>query len=179
MFTLLPVFRFLLWIVAEPVSAEPLRSINPALAGVKLPESGLGGRLAVLIPRGGCGNALILIVFLTVFPGVFTNGVDLTLGNVLLPELGVEICDDEGVRRPLFGMLGVAGKSDNDGTPPVLFRVLIAGRAGNADIGGPFEGLNGLGRVAIVRSHCPVGAGFTVISNFNVASPSRNCVCYN
>lgn len=146
---MLTTFRFRPVIAAGLVSAEPLRSIEPALAGVNPPDKGLGGRLAVLIPRGGCGNALILIVFLTVFPAAFDPSDGLTLGNVLLPELGVDICEDEGVRRPLFGMLGVGGKSASVGIPtlPVHFRVF--GSAGNPDVGGPWEGLDGLGRAAI------------------------------
>lgn len=49
------------------------------------PDNGLGGRLDMPIPlRGGCGNALILTLFLSVFPAEFTPGVVRILGSVVL-----------------------------------------------------------------------------------------------
>jgi hypothetical protein len=71
------------------VSADSLRFAPPALAGVRPPDKGLGGRLAVRIPRGGCGNALILIVFLRVLPAAFTPGATFDFEGVLLPEVGL------------------------------------------------------------------------------------------
>ncbi len=47
-------------------------------------------------------------------------------------------------------MLGADPKSESVGIPPVLFRVFVAGSAGNADVGGPYDGLEGLGKAAIL-----------------------------
>lgn len=57
----------------------------------------------------------------------------------------------DGARSPLLGVVG----ADLDGVVverlPVLFRVLVTGKAGSAMLGGPFEGREGRGRaVAIV-----------------------------
>ncbi len=139
---LLAVLRFFpLLPTAGLVSIDSLLLAAPALAGVKPPESGLGGRLAVRIPRGGCGNALILIVFRSVFPAAFTPGVVLILERALLLPAGLEVdgsenCDDEGARNPLFEKLGGAADSETEPILPVLFRVFVVGNAGNADVGG-------------------------------------------
>jgi hypothetical protein len=81
-----------------------------ALAGVKPLESGLGGRLVVLTPpgppRGGCGKALILIVFRIDFPATFTPEAARILGGGALPGVvGSE--DVEGARSALLGRLGI------------------------------------------------------------------------
>jgi hypothetical protein len=126
------------------------------LPGAIPPDKGLGGRLAVRMPpRGGCGKALMLIVFLIVFPALFTPGVVRDLGRVELPPgvVGGGSCDVEGARSPLFGRLGVEApdlKSDTVGIPPVLFRVFVVGNAGKAEVGGPHEGLEGRGRDAAI-----------------------------
>jgi hypothetical protein len=129
-------------------SAEPLFEFNP-------PANGLGGRLDVRTPctppRGGCGKALILIVFLRVLPAEFTPapGRSLGRGEVLpLGDAGKERCGCEGARNPLLGRLGTddvseRAKSANVGILPVLFRVF--GNAGRAEVGGPKEGLDGRG----------------------------------
>lgn len=114
--------------------------LGRALPGVAPPDKGLGGRLVVLIPRGGCGNALILIVFLIVFPALFTPGIAFDFGIVELPP-GVKsaIFDAEGARRPLFGKLGarLVPTSELLGMLPVLFLVFVVGKAGRAVFGGP------------------------------------------
>jgi len=158
---LVPVLRFFpLLVAAGLVSIDSLLLEPPALAGVRPPESGLGGRLAVRIPRGGCGNALILIVFRSVFPAAFTPGVVLILERALLlpAALGVdgfESCDDEGARNPLFEKFGIAAESETEPILPVLFRVFVVGNAGNADVGGPYEGLDGLGNAAAILKLFP------------------------
>jgi hypothetical protein len=139
---LLPVFRFRgLLLPAGLVSVDSLLP-GIELLGIAPPDNGLGGRLAVLIPRGGCGNALILIVFLIVLPALFTPGVDFDFGVVELPPgvVGSVRCVAEGARRPLFGRLGGV-KEELDSEPfgilPVLFLVFETGRAGRAVFGGP------------------------------------------
>lgn len=75
-------------------------------------------------------------------------------GSGLLPTgdglVGFESWDEEGARRPLFGKFGVDAKSETVGMFPVLFRVLVVGRAGNAAVGGPYDGLEGLGKEAAI-----------------------------
>jgi hypothetical protein len=78
--------RFLFDVPGAPglVSVDSL--LLPGMAGVKPPDSGLGGRLVVRTPpRGGCGKAFILIVFLMVLPAAFTPGAVRNLGRVELP----------------------------------------------------------------------------------------------
>lgn len=126
------------------------------LAGAK-PESGLGGRLVVLTPpsppRGGCGKALMLIVFRIVFPARFTPETARDLGRgVLLGAAGSE--DVEGARSALRGKSGI-GPERSSGVvwmPPVLLRVFFAGKAGRAVVGGPNDGLEGLGIEAAMTS---------------------------
>jgi hypothetical protein len=121
------------------VSTDSIRLAPLALAGASPPDNGLGGRLVVRMPRGGCGNAFMLIVFLIVLPAAFTPGVDFDLEATLLPP-GLEVVeswDEEGTRKPLFGMFGVDAKSETAGMLPVLFRVFVEGSAGKADVGGP------------------------------------------
>lgn len=118
-----------------------------ALEGVS-PDRGLGGRLEVrtfITPRGGCGKALMLIVFRIVFPAEFTpGGLPKTLGVVrsfgragLLPP-GVDgRLDVEGARRPLLP-IPPAFRLEAVGTSPLLFRVF--GSAGKGDVGAPWDG---------------------------------------
>jgi hypothetical protein len=97
---------------------------------------------------------LILIVFLIVFPAAFTPGVVLNFGKVTL-VVGVvgAVFDVEGARRPLFGKGVEAPDLESEsvesvGMAPVLFRVF--GSAGNADVGGPYDGLEGRGIAAAI-----------------------------
>lgn len=136
--------------------------LDKALPGSAPPDNGLGGRLAVRIPRGGCGNALMLIVFRIVFPAPFTPGVVLNLGRVVLPPgvVGAERFDAEGARRPLFGNRGgevLILESEMVGMFPVLFLVFVVGNAGNAVVGGPYEGLDGRGIAAAIVNDVLVG----------------------
>ena len=106
------------------------------------PDNGLGGKLVVRMPRGGCGNALMLIVFRMVLPAPFTPGVGFDFGSDELPPgvVGFETCDDEGARRPLFGKFGAKEpgfESESEGIFPVLLRVFDTGNAGRAVVGGP------------------------------------------
>jgi hypothetical protein len=101
----------------------------------------------------------MLIVFRIVFPAPFTPGVVLNLGRVVLRPgvLGVEveIFDTEGARRPLFGNCGgevLSLESEIVGMFPVLFRVFVVGNAGNAVVGGPYEGLDGRGIAAAITN---------------------------
>lgn len=122
-------------------------SVDSLLPGIELgpaaPDNGLGGKLVVLMPRGGCGKALMLIVFLMVLPAPFTPGVNFDFGSVelLLGVVGWVRCVAEGARRPLFGRLGGGTRdvldSDPAGMFPVLFLVFETGKAGRAVLGGP------------------------------------------
>ena len=127
--------------------------LESALPGTAPPDNGLGGKLVVRMPRGGCGNALILIVFRIVFPAPFTPAVVLSFGKAVLPPGVAGLRLEEGARRPLFGRLGVEAPglvSERVGMLPVLFRVFAAGNAGNGDCGGPYDGLDGRGRAAAI-----------------------------
>lgn len=131
--------------------------LDKALVGTAPPDNGLGGRLAVRIPRGGCGNALMLIVFRIVFPAPFTPGVPLSFGRVVLPPgvVGAERFECEGARMPLLGNRGgevLILDSERSGMFPVLFRVFVVGNAGNADVGGPYDGLDGRGNAAAIMN---------------------------
>ena len=135
-----------------------LKARDKPLPGAAPPDNGLGGRLAVRTPpRGGWGNALILIVFLRVFPAVLTPGLVLSFGSVVLPPGDLEgaLRDVDGARSPLFGILEASGlKSETVGILPVLFRVLFIGNAGNADVGGPYDGRAGRGiAAAMIRKY--------------------------
>lgn len=100
----------------------------------------------------------MLIVFRSVFPAPFTPGAVRSFGSgeVGPPPTGVvgrESCPCDGARSPLFGRVGVEApdlKSDMVGMPPVLFRVLFAGSAGRAAVGGPKDGLEGRGSDAAI-----------------------------
>lgn len=145
----LPVLRFLgLLPVAGLTSVDPLLEAIPpiiGLPGIVPPDSGLGGRLVVRTPLGGCGNAFMLMVFLIVLPAAFTPGVPLCFGNGVL---GPDVADvgvlkfEEGARRPLLGRVGVDTSvfvSEIVLIPPMLFLDFV-GKAGNAVVGGPYEG---------------------------------------
>jgi len=125
-----------------------------AAAAVKPPDNGLGGRLVVLIPpgppRGGCGKALMLIVFRIDFPAALTPDTARILGREP-PALGVVGSDDvEGARSELLGKLGIESERSSGEVcmPPVLLRVFFDGNAGSAVVGGPYDGLDGLGSEA-------------------------------
>lgn len=111
------------------------------------PDNGLGGRLEMReSPFGGCGNELMLTVLRIVFP----FGVAATLG-VGRAEVGAGAGGGrfaaDGARRPLRGALGDLLAAWRF---PVLLRVLGTGNAGSAEVGGPTEGRDGLGIVAII-----------------------------
>lgn len=103
----------------------------------------------------------MLIVFLKVFPTAFTPGVDFLEAPLLPTGVGVcgnDDCDEEGARKPLFGKPGIAADSEDDesvGMLPVLFRVFVVGNAGKADVGGPNDGLEGLGNAAAMLRMFP------------------------
>lgn len=102
-------------------------------------DRGLGGKLEVrTIPRGGCGKALMLIVFRIVLPATFTPGVDLNFGRVFCKDALKSGVPPEGARSPLFGK-GVENPLESGivGIAPMLFLVLVVGNAGKADVGGP------------------------------------------
>jgi hypothetical protein len=98
---------------------------------------------------------LILIVFRMLFPASLTPGFR-SLGRAVLLPPGEDAMlegmpDVEGARSPLLGRLGAASdllNSERVGMAPVLLRVLVGGRAGKAVLGGPYEGLDGLGIAA-------------------------------
>lgn len=124
--------------------------------GTAPPDNGLGGRLDVLTPpRGGCGKALMLIVFLMVFPATLTPGTCrnlLTVEPAPKPEVFGVGCGRpavEGARNEDFGSCEEGPSellsSDRVGMLPVLLRLLIVGSAGKALVGGPNDGLEGLG----------------------------------
>jgi hypothetical protein len=127
------------------LTSEADSILSPALfGGTTPPDNGLGGKLAVRTPpRGGCGKALMLIVFLTLFPAAFTPGVVRNFVRfVVLPPGEEGRLDVEGARSPLRGSAGVAGveaalRFASVGMAPVLLRVLVVGKAGSAVVGGP------------------------------------------
>lgn len=152
------------------VSVDSLLLPAPA-TGVNPPDNGLGGRLAVRIPPlGGCGNAFMLIVFLIVLPAPLTPGVVRNFGRLVLLPPGVEgRLDVEGARRPLLGKAPEAASAFRlaiVGTLPVLFLVFVVGNAGNAVVGGPYEGREaGRGIEAAISNNC--------LSRFVVRRPGR------
>lgn len=58
----------------------------------------------------------------------------------------------DGALRPLLGVDGADFAGAGDEIFPVLFRVLVTGKAGNAMFGGPFEGRDGLGKAVAILS---------------------------
>lgn len=99
---------------------------------------------------------MMLIVFRMLFPASFTPGVPRSLGRVVLPLPGEgRPLDVEGARSPLLGRLGAESallKSERVGMAPVLLRVFVAGSAGRAVVGGPYEGLEGRGIAAAMMT---------------------------
>jgi len=93
----------------------------------------------------------MLTTFLIVLPGVLRPGIpDTALGCGRAP-VGAGSAGGgnaaDGARRLVFGVLGV-DLLPGAGSPPVLFRVLLTGRAGRAAVGGPSDGREGLGSEA-------------------------------
>lgn len=118
----------------------------------KPPESGLGGKLVTLpSPRGGWGNELMLTVFRNVLPALLIPAIPDTARGWGSAVVGGGVaggrCVVDGARRPDLGV-ACANLDAGVGKPPVLLRVLPTGRAGRAMVGGPFDGRDGLGRVA-------------------------------
>jgi len=140
------------------LSSEPLL-LRPELPNgvptIAPPDNGLGGRLVVLTPRGGCGKALMLIVFRIVLFGPFSPEGVLCFGSVALPPgvVGGGSCEVEGALRPLRGK-PEAGEGESDsgviGMPPILFLDFDIGKAGKAVVGGPYDGLEGRGIAAAI-----------------------------
>jgi hypothetical protein len=118
-----------------------LLSVESRLDGAPAPaESGLGGRLDVRAPRGGCGKELMLIVFRIVLPSAFVPaGRALSFGSVLgRARLVSGVLPMDGDRSPVFGRGIVRSfESGNVGIAPVLFLVFVVGIAGKAEVGGP------------------------------------------
>lgn len=123
-----------------------------AVRGFSLPN-GLGGTVPDrLSPLGGCGKELMLTVFRKVFGVV---GLPLApFGRAGRADKGEGLggggrWDVEGARRPL-GVLGADLVEPGVGIFPVLFRDLLTGKDGRAMFGGPFDGLDGRGRVVVI-----------------------------
>lgn len=105
-------------------------------------DSGLGGRLLIrLSDLGGCGNELMLTVFLSVLPAPLIADTERGWGSAVV---GAGVAGGrkvvEGARSPLLGVVGVAAP----------FLVLPTGRAGRAALGGPLEGRDALGSVVVM-----------------------------
>lgn len=111
------------------------------------PDNGLGGKLDVRIPRGGCGKEFMLIVLRTVFPAALTPGVALGFCRLFgTGTLGSWFWLLEGARSPLLGKgVEYPDVSTIDVIPPILFLVLLVGISGSADVGGAREGLEDRG----------------------------------
>jgi hypothetical protein len=128
------------------------------LVAVRPPERGLGGRLDVRTPRGGCGKAFMLIVFRIVLPAAFTPGAAVALPvpgvvrSLGRPVFGGGVLVVDGALRPLLGRGVCSPIRESDGivNAPILFRVLSAGKAGSADVGGPYDGRAGRGMVVAI-----------------------------
>lgn len=121
-------------------------SARAFLAGVAKPDKGLAGTLDMRL--GGCGNELMLTVFLIVLPALLNTGAPLGVGKAVVGagEGGGPRTLLDGARNPLFGVVGLlVGVA----IPPVLFRVFDIGRAGNEEFGGPFDG-RGRGKVVVM-----------------------------
>ena len=58
----------------------------------------------------------------------------------------------EGALRPLWGVFGADLEEPRVGIFPVLFRVLLMGKAGRAIFGGPLDGRDGRGSVVVMAS---------------------------
>jgi hypothetical protein len=119
--------------------------------------NGLGGRLLTRpSPRGGCGNEFILTVFRMVFPALLIPDTARGCGKA---EVGAGVAggrkvEVDGARSPLFGVFAPDFLLGELEIPPVLFLVLVTGRAGNATVGGPFDGRDGRGSVVAISVKC-------------------------
>ena len=58
----------------------------------------------------------------------------------------------DGARKPLLGVAGADLAKVGEGIFPVLFLVLLIGKAGRAIFGGPMDGLAGRGSVVVIAS---------------------------
>lgn len=140
-----PPFAFLLKVL--PSKGPGTIGPESLLVGVIVlpPEfNGLGGKLDVRMPRGGCGNEFMLIVLRTVFPAALTPAVCLGFCKLFgIGMLGSWVwLPPEGARSPLLSKcVECPDVSTVVGIPPWLFLVLFVGIAGSAPEGGPKEGL--------------------------------------
>jgi hypothetical protein len=120
-------------------------------------DSGLGGRLDIRSPRGGCGKEFMLTVFLIVLPAALMPDTALGWGcdPAATGDAGGRRVPD-GARRLVLGVPGV-GLLERAAKFPVLFLVLFMGNAGSAIVGGPFEGRAGLGRAVDILAISSMG----------------------
>lgn len=123
-----------------PEGVNGLLSVESRFDAAPAPaESGLGGKLDVRAPRGGCGKELMLIVLRIVLPCEFVPaGRVLSFGSVLGKARPVSGGPPDGDRRLVLGRGIVRSfESVNVGIAPVLFLVFVVGIAGKAEVGGP------------------------------------------
>lgn len=124
----------------EPEGVNGLLSVESRFDAAPAPaESGLGGKLDVRAPRGGCGKELMLIVLRIVLPCEFVPaGRVLSFGSVLGKARLVSGGPPDDDRSPVLGRGIVRSfESVNVGIAPVLFLVFVVGIAGKAEVGGP------------------------------------------
>lgn len=115
--------------------------------------NGLPGRLGTLLsPRGGWGKELMLTDFRSVF--VPATAADTARGCGSAAEgagvFGGGNKVEEGARRPLLGVPVNDLAGDAGGGIPDVLRVLATGSAGRAMVGGPLEGLEGVGSAVVI-----------------------------
>jgi len=117
--------------------------VRTLLPGVIVPDSGLGGILAVRL--GGCGNELILTVFRIDLPALFIPA-PFGIGRVMVGagDRGGPVAD--GALSPLRGVPRVLVGLP---IPPVLLRLFDTGKAGRAPFGGSL-GPRGRGSVVAI-----------------------------
>ena len=116
--------------------------------------NGLGGKVLDRVsPRGGCGNELMLTLFLNVLPAPLTTNPSFGCGRVVpgADPAGLRLIV-EGVLKPDLGVPGADLVPLRLGRLPVLLRVLLTGRAGKAMFGGPKDGRDGRGSVVAMVS---------------------------
>ncbi len=124
-------------------SDDSRRLVSPPACGPE--DSGLGGRLVVRTPRGGCGNELMLICFFKTLPDPADDVCNFV--GVLVVVVGAGSCEEDAARRPPPGVFTPGGFR-----PESEERVLGTGRAGKAAVGGPCRGFDGLGIVVAIVS---------------------------
>lgn len=95
----------------------------------------------------------MLTVFRRPLPAAFTTGSGFSWGRALVGagEGGDRMV--EGARKPLLGVAGIDLRELIELMEPifpVLFRVLLTGRAGSAMLGGPLDGRAGRGSVVAI-----------------------------